>query len=134
METFLNFTNPDCHLYASLTSCVWCFPSSLVSSVWQCAIFVLLPFWRIRGEALDTFHSTHFYVHYQFIVHWVLYNTCSFLYEKKILKIRKIFCIFDSFFKKAWHIYFKCINEDLTLHQMGCFFFLFFFFLRISVF
>lgn len=43
---------------------------------------------------------------------------------KKILKIRKIFCIFDSFFKKAWHIYFKCINEDLTLHRMGCFVFL----------
>ena len=55
-------------------------------------------------------------MHYQFIiVQWGV----QYMQLKKILKIRTLFVFLIS--KGMSYLLFKCINEDLTLHQQECF-------------
>lgn len=50
---------------------------------------------RDQREAFDTFHPAHLYVHYQFYCTRSVVQYMQLHVLKKILKIRKIFCIFD---------------------------------------
>lgn len=119
MEAFLDFAILTAiFMQASLR--VWCSPRSLVSSVDGVLFLCLMPFSEGSERGIS-----RIFIQLIMCITSLLYTKCCTIHaascmEKKILKIRKIFCIFDSFFKKAWHIYFKCTNEDLTLHQMGC--------------
>lgn len=61
--------HPD-HLLLCKPHSVWCDALNLVTGLCDYVKSSVMAF-ILKGqqEALDTFHPTHFYVHYQFIVH-----------------------------------------------------------------
>lgn len=95
-------------------------PARLFPQLTVCSFCVWCLFLKDQSEAFREFSFNSLCALPVYCTLSVVQYMQLLVWKKKILKIRKIFCIFDSFFKKAWHIYFKCINEDLTLHQMGC--------------
>lgn len=60
-----------------------------------------------------------FYVHYQFYCTISVVQYMQLHVFKKILKGKYLFVFLIS--KGMSYLLFKCINEDLTLHQMECF-------------